>query len=346
MVSNGHQVDLVTFRPEPAFMKQIPKSVQIFDLKSSRSMFSIHRLAHYLTSRKPDALISAQSYANIISILAKFISRCQTKLVVTERLVMSSATAAAKNRRERLLPTLMRWLYPKADAIVGNSQAVAVDLVKFLRISPDRVKVIYNPTLSPDILKRAKEPVTHPWFKPDEPPVILGIGRLVLQKDFETLIRAFAVLRKQQSARLVILGEGPLREDFQLLIQELGIHKDVDLPGFTDNPYRFLKAASLFVLSSLYEGLPNALIEALAVGTPAISTDCPGGSREILNDGTAGPLVPMRDFDTMAQEMAELLANPQKGAKMVKDGQNSLSRFRPEICLESYLSILGAPIRN
>jgi len=204
----------------------------------------------------------------------------------------------------------IRRLYPLVDQIVAVSSGVADDTARIARIPRERIRVIRNPVITPELPGLAAEPCSHPWLQPDQPPIIVGAGRFQRQKDFPTLIRSFALVRKERPCRLVILGEGGGGAELRALIAELGMTADVDLPGFQANPYPFLARASLFVLSSLWEGSPNVLTEAMALGTPVVATDCPSGPRELLDGGVYGPLVPVGDVQALARSMSETLDHP------------------------------------
>jgi glycosyltransferase involved in cell wall biosynthesis len=146
--------------------------------------------------------------------------------------------------------------------------------------------------------------------------VLVAVGRLHEQKDFQTLLRAFALVRARRSARLIILGEGPERPALEAGVAKLGLTEDVDLPGFVPNPYAFMAGASQFVLSSRYEGLPTVLIEAMACGCPVVSTDCPSGPGEILDNGKYGRLVPVGDAAALAEAMEATLDAPPPAAEL------------------------------
>jgi glycosyltransferase involved in cell wall biosynthesis len=210
---------------------------------------------------------------------------------------------------------LERWLryapirrtYPRIDHIVAVSAGVAEDTVRIARLPRERISVIRNPVITPDLERLAAEPCPHPWLAPGQPPVILGAGRLQRQKDFPTLIRAFARLQRGRDCRLAILGEGGSRPKLEALIGQLGLSDRVALLGFQDNPYPYLARARLFVLSSAWEGSPNVLTEAMALGTPVVSTDCPSGPFELLDGGRFGPLVPVGDVEALAAAMQRTL---------------------------------------
>jgi glycosyltransferase involved in cell wall biosynthesis len=340
-IKDGHSVDLLTLQAWGPFLRQIPREMRIIDLKTPRTITALPKLVKYLREVQPTALISAQYYANIVSIWRYMLSGVRTRLIVTERLALSKALSQRKRFTEYLFPYLIRKFYPKVHAVVANSEDGAKDLAYLLGWPQGRVYCIYNPTYDDSILERAKEPVEHPWFQPGEPPIILSVGRLTFQKDYGTLLRAFARVRKELPCRLVILGEGEGRERLEMLAGDLGVENDVDLPGFVENPYRYMARASIFVLSSRYEGLPNVLIEALACGVPIVSTDCLSGPKEILLDGKAGLLVPVGDEKTMAHGILSLLRDQDRARHLVMEGQRHLERFRPEICYQAYVKLIG-----
>jgi glycosyltransferase involved in cell wall biosynthesis len=199
------------------------------------------------------------------------------------------------------MPYLIRKSYPSADGIIAVSSGVADDLAEATGIPRESIDVIYNPVVTPEVATASREAVDHPWLAPGEPPVVMGIGRLTPKKDFTTLLQAFAEVRREVPARLMILGEGPERAVLEGLVRTLDLAANVALPGFVGNPYAYLARASLFVLSSRWEGLPTVLIEAMFCGAPVVSTDCPSGPREILNGGRYGRLVPVGDLAALAQ---------------------------------------------
>lgn len=207
----------------------------------------------------------------------------------------------AAGLKGRIMLFLYRRFYAGADAVIAVSREAASDLTERLRLSPGQVRMIYNPVITPALFEQAKEAVEHPWFAPGQPPVVLSAGRLCEQKDFPTLLRAFAQVRAHTRSRLVILGEGPERLSLERMASDLGLRASVLLPGFVANPYAYMARAATYVLSSKWEGLPTVLIEALACGAPVVSTDCPSGPREILQDGKYGRLVPVGDADALAQ---------------------------------------------
>lgn len=184
---------------------------------------------------------------------------------------------------------------------------------------------------------KSLDSISHLWFQKDESiPIILGVGRLVPQKDFSTLIKAFARVHQHQPAHLVIMGEGRQRAELTLLTQSLGVAKGVWMPGFTDNPYAFMRMASVLVLSSIYEGLPNVLIEALACGCPIVSTDCPSGPSEILKNGLYGPLIPMGDVIALEKALILTLKTPPPKSQLLARAED----FDIQKISREYLAVL------
>ena len=283
----GRPVDLVLSTSTGPLLGQVAPGVRLVDLRCPRVLRSVVPLARYLRRERPRALVSSMSHANLVALWAARAARTGTPVIVTEHNTMSQA-ALGQGRLERALwPPVLRAFYPWASHVVAVSRDAAEDFARTVGLAPERVEVIYNPVIMPGMRSLARQTPDHPWLRAGEPPVVLGIGRLTLQKDFPTLIRAFALVRRQRSVRLIILGEGGDRPALEALVAELGLGEDVALPGFRDNPLAYLSASALFVLSSAWEGLPTVLIEALAAGTRVVSTDCRSGPREILQESVA-----------------------------------------------------------
>jgi glycosyltransferase involved in cell wall biosynthesis len=306
LAKRGVQVDLVLAKKIGPYLQQLPASVRVVDLRSSRMIASIPNLVRYLRDERPGSLISALSHANVIAILSHLLASSRAKLIVSERAPLFQAQANAKFVRDRILPFLMRALYNRADHIIAISRGVA-DQLAAAGIPGDKIAVIHNPVVDNTLLEKAKEALDHHWFVPDAPPVIVAAGRLEKEKDFQTLIRAFSLIRKTRAIRLMILGEGESRAELHNMAKQLGVVDDVSLPGFVDNPYKYMKHAAAFVLSSLFEGFGNVIVEAMACGTPVISTDCPCGPAEILEKGRWGRLVAVGDAKAMAKAIEEVL---------------------------------------
>lgn len=336
----GLDVDLVLAKAEGPYLSQVPPDVRVIDLHSSRVLASLPHLVCYLRRERPQALLSTLNHANIVALWARKLARVPNRLVVRVAANLSQSASNASSARGRLMPRLIHKFYPWADAVVAISQGVADDLVKTARLPRERIQVIYNPVVTPEILEKAEEPLNHPWFAPGEPPVILSVGRLTKQKDYPTLIRAFALVCRERPARLMILGEGEERPKLEALVRELDLDEDVSLPGFVDNPYAYMARSAVFVLSSAWEGFGNVLVEAMAVGTPVVSTDCPSGPAEILEGGKWGKLVPVGDANAMAQAILSTLS----GQEVKMGFQNRALKFTIERITKYYLEALSISI--
>jgi glycosyltransferase involved in cell wall biosynthesis len=204
----------------------------------------------------------------------------------------------------------MRCIKKRATAVLTNSQGLAEQLAFLLERCPEEIGVVPNGVLDDTFWQRASEPVVHPWLINKEHPVILGVGRLVRQKDWPTLIQAFALLREKISCRLILVGQGDMAERLKSLVWELNIASDVAFPGFVSNALPWMRDASVVALSSLHEGLPNVLIEAMVLGTPAVATDCPFGPAEIIAQLGNGQLVPIGDAVKMSEALLNVLLSP------------------------------------
>jgi glycosyltransferase involved in cell wall biosynthesis len=262
-------------------------------------------------------MMSTLAHANVIAVIAGKLAGCGTQIYVRE--ASTYPMDIPPGLRGCVLSALLPYLYRRADGIVAVSEGVAHHLVATFRVEPQRVRVIYNPAISASLFETASRPVDHTWLGPGEPPVVLAVGGLKKAKDFPTLLRAFSSVRQRVRARLIILGEGAERRSLEMLAASLGIQDDVSLPGFVSNPFPYMRAAAVFVLSSRTEGLPNVLIQALALGRPAVATDCPSGPREICAGNRRAKLVPVGDPAAMADAILASLsptlpANADSGA--------------------------------
>lgn len=334
----GLRVDLVLASAEGPYLNRVPEAVHVVNLGVSRVIKSLPGLVRYLRREQPQALLSALDHANLIALVAKRLAASKASCVVSVHSTLSVEQRHVRAWRARLIPWLITSWYPGANKVVTVSQGVAEDLIQTTGLAPEKIQVIYNPIVIPDLLAQAQAPIPHPWLGADQPPVILGIGRLTAQKDFPTLIRAFARVREQRLARLIILGEGEERSKLEALIRTLNLQQDVALPGFVRNPYAYMGRAAVFVLSSAWEGLPGVLIEAMAVGIPVVATDCPSGPAEILHERTYGPLVGVGDDLPMAKAMMDILEGRGPTASVLR---KRAADFSLEAAITAYLEALN-----
>jgi glycosyltransferase involved in cell wall biosynthesis len=334
MSERGLPVDLVLATAQGAFLDQLPPAVRVVDLRARRLLQSIGPLTGYIRRERPRVVVSSLSHANLVALLAAKLARRATPVVVTVHNTMSQSTPE-QGLLAGLLPHLLRTFYPWASSVVAVSRGAADDLARTSGLPRDRMQVVYNPVITPHTMALTRQAPDHPWFAPGQPLVILGVGRLTRQKDFPTLVRAFAVVRQCRSARLMIMGEGEDRPALEALVSELGLEDDVALPGFRDNAISYMAGSALFVLSSAWEGLPTVLVEALAAGTRVVSTDCPSGPREILQEGRLGSLVPVGNPTAMADAM--LAALERRPGTVPLD---ALAPFTMDAAVDHYLHLI------
>lgn len=338
----GAEVDLVLAQAQGPYLSAVPKGVRVVDLGAPRVLLSLFPLLAYLRKEKPEVLVSSLSHANLIAYWARSLSKIPTRVFLAEHIPVKSGRWGTISVKERIVLTLLRRVYPRADGVVAVSEGLAEELISFFGVPSDKVHTIYNPVVSEELFRKAEETAPHLGFDsfPDLP-VVLAVGRLTRQKNFSLLLRAFARVRKRVESRLLILGEGPERKRLEALIQELELSEHVALPGFVPNPYPYMRKAAVFVLSSLYEALPTVLIEAMALGTPLVATDCPYGPREILEGGRWGQLVAVDDEVGLANAMQEVLENPPPSEERELMRKVALERFGVDRAIQEYWQLLG-----
>jgi len=339
LAAHDIEVDLLAVVGKKGWLPDIPwPNIRVIDLKVKHSQMALFAVARYLRKERPDVLMVAKDRAIRMGVLARWLAGVDTKLVGQLHNNISGYLDTKTPLQRWLRTAPMRWLFPAVDLIVCVSEGVIEDTVKITGLPRSRMVAIRNPIITPDIYPRSDEPVDHPWFNNGQTiPVIVGAGRLTPEKDFATLIKAFHQLRRHKACRLLILGEGPLRRKLEQLAEELGIADAVSLAGYQANPFAYMKKAALFVLSSAWEGSGNVLVEALALGIPSVSTDCPYGPSETLADGQFGPLVPVGDADALAQAMLDTLDNPLPPRVL----QEAVVAFSVEYSTQRYLQVLG-----
>lgn len=310
----GYEIDLLLVSATGEFLPELPDDVRTIELDRGRApgigiFASVLPLAQYLRRVEPDVLLSAKPNPNQVTVIARGLASVSTRIVVSFHGVTSDQIEYADGLTHALKTELSKYVYPLADAIVAVSESVKADAADALGITEEDISVVYNPVVTPELLEKAERPVNHPWFD-DDVPVVLAAGRLHPHKNYSLLIEAFARLRDRMDARLLILGDGQTRPRLEALVDELGLEDDVSLPGSTDNPYPYMRRASVLAVSSNSEALPSTLIEAMACGCPVVSTNCSSGPREILDDGEFGELVPVGDPDALTDAIRTTLRDP------------------------------------
>jgi glycosyltransferase involved in cell wall biosynthesis len=348
LAERGHRVDLVVCDIRGPLRDQVPETVNLVELRPtgglragalalatdpgssgallSSALFSgkisptlryFPELVRYLKRERPDAILSATPDMNIEASLARRRAGIAARLVVSEHNTLLYGHPLGRGWRGRSLASMLRRAYRHVDAVVGVSDGVAEDISTRTGLPREHINTVYNPAVTPDLERKAREAVDHPWFADGSPPVVLGAGRLGNAKDFQMLLRAFAKVRRVHEARLMILGDArtPKKTERQRgklirIAGELGVADDVSVPGFEPNPLKYMARSAVFALSSRYEGFGNVIPEAMACGCPVVSTDCPSGPAEIVDYGRFGRLVPVGDDEAMAEAMLETIRHP------------------------------------
>jgi glycosyltransferase involved in cell wall biosynthesis len=334
LVDRGHAVDLVLAEAKGELLPLVPSGVRVIDLRAPRLRRAILPLGRYLRRERPDALQVNMWPLTIVGILAGMLARTRTRVVVSDHVTLTRQYGG--NRATMMaLRASTRLFYPRAAARLCVSQGAADDLATISGIDRGSIEVIHNPVSVPNDIRSTPE-IEMLWGEATAR--ILTVGSLKLQKNHALLLRAFARFGRED-ARLMILGEGSVRRELEMLARELGIAGRIIMPGFAVDPWPYYASASLFVLSSDYEGFGNVLVEALASGVPVVSTDCESGPREILADGEFGTLVPCGDADALAEAMEQALGEaPDRAALRARAAD-----FRPAQAVESYLRLMVGP---
>jgi glycosyltransferase involved in cell wall biosynthesis len=338
IADRGYTVDLVLSRAEGHYLGEVPPSVRIVDLGARRVLTSIPGLVRYLRRERPTAMLTSMNYVNIVGVWARTLARVRTRLILNEQNALSLEASHSTRRRHRLMPRLIRRFYPWADRVTSVARGTADDLIATANVPPALIEVVHNPIVTPELRELVAASIEDPWFRAGEPPVVLGVGRLAPQKDFPTLLRAFARVANDRPVRLMILGDGPDRPSLEALVVDLGLAASVRLPGWVSNPYPYMAQAGTFVLSSRWEGLPSVLIEALYCGVPVVATDCLSGPREILDGGRYGVLVPVGDEEALAGAIESALAG-----EVAPPPAESWQPYEQDVVVTRYLEVLVGP---
>jgi glycosyltransferase involved in cell wall biosynthesis len=350
--ARGHRVDVLAIRPRGELRDALGTGVRLVSLaspwtrlpmvsgsKRRRALAAVPSLVVWMRRERPHALLATSHSTNVAAAIAGRLARAGTRVVLRIDSQVSRSPALAGTLQQRRRVRRARRYFPWADAWVAISAGVADDAAAVTGIPRRSIVAIHNPVVTPELLRRASAPVDDPWLVPGGPPVVLGVGRLVPQKDFRTLLRAFARVRERRAARLLLLGEGPERPALERLAAELGLGPDdVRFAGRVADAPAYMARAAVFALSSAWEGFGRVLVEALAVGCPVASTDCPSGPREILEGGAFGPLVPVGDAEALAGAIGSLLECPPDRAGLAKRAED----FSLERGVDRYLEVLAA----
>ncbi|MSU54580.1 MAG: glycosyltransferase [Candidatus Staskawiczbacteria bacterium] len=332
---------LVLAQKKGGFLERIPADVPIAGLQSFGYLGTLLALRRYLLKNRPDVLVSAFPHFNVICLLARQLAGVATKVVITEHTPFSLLAITARNFFNKFvtiffLPLAMKMYYPKAGAVICVSQGVANDITKLTAVK--NISVIYNPIVDGELRQLAEQSIGHPWFG-GAIPVLIAVGRLAKAKDYPTLFKALKIILAKQPVRLLILGEGPEENTLKKMVAGMGLSEHIDFLGFCANPYAYMKKSSVFVLSSIQEGFGNAIVEAMACDTPVVSTDCPSGPREIIENGKNGILVPVADTAMLSKAIVSVLEDGVLRASLIKEGALRTQYFSVQKSVTMYENI-------
>lgn len=330
---------LLTIRGHGPHPARLPDNVRPMRLAAAHRNTVLPSLLFYLLRHRPRALYTASHRLNRMALLARRLVCPRMPVAIRMGMSVSGMLTDLRPRRARALRASMQRWYSRAEAVIAPSLGVGTDLIDIAGVAPECLHIIPNPIVTALLREQAAEPTGDPWLDTEvhEIPVILGAGSLEPRKDFATLIRAFAQLRRHRDTRLVILGEGPERAPLDQLARDLGVHEHLRMPGFRANPYAWMARANAFALTSRREGSGAVLVEALACGTPAVTTNCPTGPADILGNGALGPVVPVGDDVALAHALRELLETPAQPSRL----QLAVGSFDAARSARAYLHALG-----
>ena len=324
----------------------LPKGINLVPLGSNHSRSIPLALARYLKDKQPDFLISVSSFVSIPAIIGWLLAgKATTKLIASQHSTMGYKAYIENkhNWKFKILPWLARLLYPMASAVHANSQEVLEDLFTTIKIPlvKEKTFVIDNPINLSAIDEYKQTEPEHPWLLNKKTPVIISVGRLAKQKNFPLLLRAFQIVKQNIDAKLIILGKGDERHHLEKLVQQLDLTQDVDLAGFTTNPWSYMNRADLFVLSSDEEPFGLVIVEAMTCGLPIVATDAIGGGpRTILNQDQYGNLVPVQNPDALAKAMLAILTDPNLQTRLSVASLERCQAYQPKIVAQQWLEHL------
>jgi len=331
-------VSVALFDQRGAFLQQLPGDVAVHNLRGGDryDVRLVFRLAALVRSEQPDIVFSVLRYANLVTLLARRMACSKAKVIVNEQSLPSAEFGLFGGARTK--GWFLRRLYPQADLVTAISQGIVRELTAVYDLPESKVRVIHNPVDVARVRTMGDMTLEHPWYQSGLP-VLVSAGRLNREKGFAHLIRAFAVVCRTVECRLIILGEGPERRELERLVSELELGEAVTLPGFQDNPYSYMRGATVFVLSSLYEGFGNVIVEALALGVPVVSTRCPVGPEEIISDGVTGLLVPPGDEQVLVGALVRILTDNQLRSELSANGPGRAEDFAVDHIVAQYESV-------
>jgi len=348
---DSYTLSLVLVEKKGDFIRELPSGLDIISFETRSIIRIFFKLRSFFLSEKPDIFISVFPRLSVLAVLAKILSKSDTKVVIIEHSVFSSTAANARTFFRRIIakfvfPILMRVLYGHAQQVICVSGGVANDISKITGISRNKIEVIHNPIIGSEIRSLAQDNVSFSWISERREPIILAVGRLVKAKDYPTLLRAFSLIIREIPAKLIIIGEGEEKIELEKFVIKLNIADSVAFLGFQSNPYKYMAKSSVFVLSSIQEGFPTVIAEAMASGVPVVSTNCKSGPSEIIKDGENGLLVPVGDSKTLSKAILKLLNNLDLGRTISENGKKTSENFSINIIVRQYEEIINKLLKK
>ncbi|MBN2720894.1 MAG: glycosyltransferase [Proteobacteria bacterium] len=335
--SLGYRVHIVSDSLEGPFFDLLREGIGVYRLRTSHPLGGLSQFSWYLYCHKPKIILTPVVRHTILALRGKHITGSEARIFAQVHNTYSQTFALLKESKRKKRIRLLKKYYPRCERIIAVSKGTAKDFISLTGIPKEKIVALHNPMTTDDITLLAEEDPGHPWFAGSSPPVILGVGRLTTAKNFSLLIRAFEMVRSQRPCRLLILGDGHLRGTLEEQAASSPFRDDISLAGSRINPFAFMRRAAVFVMSSSWEGFGNVLVEAMATGTPVVSTDCPHGPREILDNGKYGPLVPTEEPGLLAKAILDQLSNPTP-PDVLREGAQ---RFNARTIAKNYLEVFG-----
>ncbi len=341
LIKLGYKVSFITIKPSNHYLEEVQTSgIELIVLPSKSTLGAQLKFSQWIRNKRkiktPLIVISCQYYVNILCLLFRPFWGRNVQHILSERNHLDEFNVNQYGFKQKIVRLLIPVLYRFADVVIGNSKELANDLEK---VVGRPVGVVYNPTINERLYELAAEEITEKWFLLLKKPIFIAVGRLSKQKGFDTLVKAFAIYLKSRDATLLILGDGQERLALEALAKKEGLTDYLVMPGFVNNPHKFVMAADVFVLSSRYEGLPNVLIEALALRTPVVATNCKSGPTEILGNGRWGKLVGVDNVNEMSKALLSLVNNYDEAMRITLDAKKSLSCFTPKQASHNLVSV-------
>ncbi|NVN96543.1 MAG: glycosyltransferase [Bacteroidetes bacterium] len=325
------------------FSDKLSKNIKTHSFNKKRTSSCVFVLANFLKTNKPDAILSLSFHANCIAVISLMISGLSRKTlcIISEHINLAQSLSFLSPIKRFIMKAFIYTFYRKADALLAVSSGAADSMSKYSGVDRSKISVINNPVLDENFFLSINETVNHPFLNNKNIPVMITVGRFDYQKDVGTLLVSMSYIKKDRPIRLIICGDGPLKNEMEIKAKELNIYDDIDFMGFTKNPFPYIKKSDVFVLSSLYEGLPTVLIEALAIGVPIVSTDCPDGPREILNNGEYGMLVQVSNPKALSQAIIETLDSK----KDIEIKESDILKYEVSFAVKKYADLINNNIK-